>query len=148
MATGGACALSSSGAAGLQGFSAGGAAASDGEHQHRDLAAKLLEVLQREGAAADSDKYQQKVDELTVQRQEVMLEQQRVTAQLQQRQDGQRIGKRSQYSSNEDLVDAFAVRTSKTNAAVTKSKAKSPGVQAAPEAKHKPSRRGPRASSH
>ena len=120
MATGGACDCSSSGAAGPQGFPAGGAAASVGEHQNSDLAPKLLEVLQREGAAADCDPNQQKVDELTVQRQEVMLEQQRVTAQLEQRQDGQRIGKRSQYSSHEDLVDAFAVRKSKTNAAVTK----------------------------
>ena len=147
MATGDACALSSSGAAGLQGDSAGGSASTDGEHQHRDLSVELLEVLQREGAAVDSAKLKVKVDELTVQRQEVKLEEQRVTAQLQQRQDRQRIRKRTQYSSNEDLVDVLAVRKSKTNAAVTKSKAKSPGVQAAPEAKTKPSRRGPRASS-
>ena len=142
MATGGACALSSSGAAGPQGFSAGGAAASVGEHQHSDLAPKLLEVLQREGAAVDSGKWQVKVDELTVQREKVQLEEPRVTAQVQQRQDRQRIRQRSQYTSKEDLVDVLALRKSKTNADVTMSKPKPPEVQAAHEAtqQHDPPR--------
>ena len=137
MATDNAGALSSSGAAGLPGASGEGGAASDGEQHHRDLTVQLLEVLQQDGAAVDSGKL--KVDELVTQRKELKKERKRLTAALRnENRKRQRIRKRSQYLSNEDLVDVLAMRKCKMNASETKSKAKLSGDQDAPKRGRKP----------
>ena len=130
-------ALSSAVAAGLPGASGEGGAASDIEQQHRDLSVQLLEVLQQDGVAVDSGKL--KVDELMSKRKELQKERKRLTAALRnENRKRQRIRKRSQYLSNDDLVDVLAMRKCKMNATEMKDKAKSSGDQDAPKKGRKP----------
>ena len=147
MATDDAGTLSSSGAAERPAASGEGGAGSDGEQDHRDLAVQLLDVLKQDGAAVDSGKL--KVDELVTQRKELQKERKRLTAALRnENRKRVRIRRRSQYLSNEDLVDVLAMRKCKTNAAETKSKAKSSGDQDAPKKGRKTKPQEPLASSH
>ena len=146
MATDEAGALSSSGAAELPAASGEGGAGSDGEQDHRDLAVQLLDVLKQDGVAVDSGKL--KVDELVNQRKELQKERKRLTAALRnENRKRQRIRKRSQYLSNEDLVDVLAMRKCKMNATEMKDKAKSSGDQDAPK-KGRPSKPSIQATTH
>ena len=145
MATDEAGALSSSGAAELPAASGEGGAGSDGEQDHRDLAVQLLDVLKQDGVAVDSGKL--KVDELVNQRKELQKERKRLTAALRnENRKRVRIRRRSQYLSNEDLVDVLAMRKSKMNAREA-DKAKSSGDQEAPK-KGRPSKPSILATSH
>ena len=133
MATSDPQAAASSGPAASQGDSAGGAAVSNDQRVQKDVSAQIMDILTQEGTAIDSGKL--KVEEITAQRKALQQERKRLTAKLRnENRERQRIRRRSQYLSNEDLVDVLSMRKSKMDAAAAQSKPKA----AAAKSKAKP----------
>ncbi len=108
--------------------SASSAAASAGPAAHatgpekegqKDLSQQILDLLAQESTAVDSGK--QRVDDIVQKRQKLQDERKKLTAQLRnENRKRQRIRKRSQYLSNDDLVEVLAMRKGKTAKATAK----------------------------
>ena len=84
----------------------------------RDMAGKLLDVLNSDGPVIDSGK--KKVAELAAERKRVQSEKKRLTQQLRnEERKRKRIMQKSQYLSNTDLVEVLTIRQSKAATAAT-----------------------------
>ena len=93
----------------------------------RDMAGKLLDVLNSDGPVIDSGK--KKVAELAAERKRVQSEKKRLTQQLRnEERKRKRIMQKSQYLSNTDLVEVLTIRQSK---AATAAQAKAKAAEAA-----------------
>ena len=110
-----------------------GVSASDEPQNHavveapRDMAGKLLDVLNSDGPVIDSGK--KKVAELAAERKRIQSEKKRLTQQLRnEERKRKRIMQKRQYLSNADLVEVLTIRQSK---AATAAKAKAKAEQTA-----------------
>ena len=93
----------------------------------RDMAGKLLDVLNSDGPVIDSGK--KKVAELAAERKRIQSEKKRLTQQLRnEERKRKRIMTKSAYLSNADLVEVLTIRQSK---AATAAKAKAKAEQTA-----------------
>jgi len=88
-----------------------------------DLGTQILKILKTDASTVDSGKA--KIEEITEKRKSLVSERKRLTQQLRnENRKRQRIRVRSQYLTNEDLVEVLTMRKSKKDAAEAKGKAR------------------------
>ena len=97
-----------------------------------DMSAQILNILKDNTTAVDASK--DKIEEIAEKRKALQAQRKKLTGELRnENRKRQRIRKRSQYLTDEDLVDVLAMRKNKKTQAEAKGKA-----SAKPSAKKKP----------
>ena len=92
-------------------------ASSDGAK--RDLKSSIMDILNADSKAVDAGKT--KIDEIAEKRKALQAQRKKLSSELRnETRKRQRIRKRSQYLTDEDLVEVLAMRKTNKNAAETK----------------------------
>ena len=104
----------------------GTSAAASSSGETKDLKSSILGILQGDSTGIDVGKT--KIDEIAAQRKKLQAERKKLTGELRnETRKRQRIRKRSQYLTDEDLVEVLAMRKTKQVSAKAKAKAASHG---------------------